>query len=855
MNLRLTLLSAFAVLLASLSLGALIDGDSWLVAEVGALLAVAAAGMLTRSTSLGSAVATTFLVLIAVVPLLSDPNWAARIGGIAIVVITAASAAGPRFRGVSVLACYLACLLIYLNLVFAPSLSYGLVIPNNQSAAALGRLCQDAFNEFKYAPPVPDSRGLALVVAGGVGLVAILVDLLAVRLRQPAVAGLPLLVLFSVPVASNLKTFGIPQMAVFAAALAGYLSLLSADGRDRLRMWGRLVTFRHVQSADEAGSGPDTRDLAASGRRIGLAAVCLAIAIPVIVPSLHTRDVFGTTNDGNGSGSGHGGVALSPLLRVQNELEGSADQVLTYTTTATDPHEQYLQAYVLNYNAKSNQWTPSYTDSTAIKQLELPAKPPGVLPSTPELKFKTTVTYSKTSAGFAILPMPYAPVDLSVRGPGGWDEVGDSLMVYNSTASLEGLSYTVWSDYADPANSDIPAAKAPAAVINAYGSYQGPQAQKLKRLAEQIIDGATTPFEKAYALEEYFHSSGTFTYTLHPNLPATNWLWTFLTKTQKGYCTQFAQAFAVLGRLLGLPTRIAVGYTAGTKGKNGVWDVTTADAHAWPEVYFTGVGWLRFEPTPTGLGGQGTGFLPPYAGGPAATGPGHQGLAPITGTNPSGQGNDARIGKDTPFNRFAHPDASEAGLGGRSHKASLWPAIVIPAIIVLLLVWPALTRLVVRRRRWRRAAGDAGLADAAWREVTDDLTDYGIDGPPGETPRGLARRVITEAGLSEAAADALRRVTAAAERARYARLAQPGAGLQADVLTVRRAVAAAAERRQRLRARLMPTSTLLAAWHLTQRGSEMLGWLDTSWPTVRRQLSRAVARRTAGIRASGKLTG
>ena len=849
MNLRLTLLSAFAVLLASLSLGALIDGDGWLVAEVGALLAVAAAGMLTRSANLGSAVTTTFLVLIGVVPLLSAPNWGARIGGIAIVVITAASAAGPRFRGISVLACYLACLLIYLNLVFAASASYGLLIPSNQSAAALGRLCQAAFSEFKYAPPVPASKGLALVVAGGVGLVAILVDLLAVRLRQPAVAGLPLLVLFSVPVASNLKTFGIPQMCVFAAALAGYLSLLSADGRDRLRMWGRLVTFRHVQSADEAGSGPDTRDLAASGRRIGLAAVCLAIVIPVIVPSLHTRDVFGTTNDGNGQGDGQGGVALSPLLRVGTELAGSDDPVLTYTTTASDPHEQYFQAYVLNYNAKSNQWTPSYAGSTTVKAPTLPDKPPGVLPSTPVLKVKTVVTYSKHAAGFAILPMPYAPEDLAVPGAGTWSETPDSLMVYSGTGNLASLSYTVWSEYPDPANSSIPDKPAPAAVMAEYGSYQGPQAAQLKHLAQRITAGATTPFEKAYVLEDWFHSSGTFTYTLKPGLPASDWMWTFLTKTQKGYCTQFAQAFAVLARLLGLPTRIAVGYTAGTRESDGRWAVTTADAHAWPEVYFTGEGWLRFEPTPTGLGGQGTGALPSYAGGTAVTGPGDHGL-PAIATNPSGQGNGLHTGKNSAFNRFEHQDASASPLPGRSHGSGLWPAIVIPLLVVLLLAWPAGARLTIRRRRWRRARGDAGLADVAWREVTDDLTDHGMEVPPGETPRGLARRVIAEARLTGTATGALLRITAAAERARYSRLAQPGAGLQADVLTVRRALAASVPRRQRLQARLLPPSALLAAWHLTQRGSEMLGWLDTSWPTLRRQLSRYVTHRTAGLRPS-----
>ena len=158
------------------------------------------------------------------------------------------------------LACYLAFLLLYLNLAFAHSSSFGFLIPSHSSLSELGRLWHGAFASFKYAPPVADPEPVSLVAAAGIGAVAIAVDILAVRLRRPAVAGLPLLLLFSVPVASNLKVFGVPQIIIFALSVTGYLALLAADGRDRLRMWGRLVTFRHVQSPDETGSGPTPRN-------------------------------------------------------------------------------------------------------------------------------------------------------------------------------------------------------------------------------------------------------------------------------------------------------------------------------------------------------------------------------------------------------------------------------------------------------------------------------------------------------------------------------------------------------------------------------------------------------------------
>ena len=68
---------------------------------------------------------------------------------------------------------------------------------------------------------------------------------------------------------------------------------------------------------------------------------------------------------------------------------------------------------------------------------------------------------------------------------------------------------------------------------------------------------------------------------------------------RKGYCEQFAGTFAAFARSLGLPARVAVGFTQGTLGPDGLYHVEGKHAHAWPEVYFSGIGWVPFEPTPT----------------------------------------------------------------------------------------------------------------------------------------------------------------------------------------------------------------------------------------------------------------
>jgi transglutaminase-like putative cysteine protease len=840
-NLRLPVIAAIACMAASLSLHAVVAGNGWLGAGIGAVIVVFAAGLLTRLTSLPAVVATTFLALIAVVPLLTGTTWAGRIGGLVLVILAATGATGPRLlRAIATLLTYLASLLLYVNLVFASRASYGWIIPSRASMVALGQLTSAAFGEFKYSPPVGDLRGVSLVTGAGIGLVAIAVDILAVRLRRPAVAGLPLLLLFSVPVASNVKSFGAVQMVCFAAGLGGYLALLSADSRDRLRMWGRLVTFRHTQAADESGAAPDTRDLAASGRRIGLAAICLAVVVPLVLPSLHSRDVFGTTNDGRPGGT-LVVSAKNPLALTQKALTGRPSPVLTYTTTAPAPHQQYLQQYVMNYDVAADEWATIQPAEVLAKQSDkLPFEVPGNPPPSVTIPVRTQILLADNETGEALLPVPYAPVSLQVNGS-AWQEASDSLMLYNPGVSPAGLRYTVVSDEADPTAAQIGIGEAPNQIIQEYGAYNGPYSTQLQGIADRVTDGAGSPLQAALDLQNWFASSGTFTYTLKPNLPATHWLARFLTTDRRGLCTQFAQAFAVLARLVGIPSRVAVGYTAGTF-KGGEWHVSTTDAHAWPELYFAGVGWLRFEPTPGGDGGQGTAYAPSYAGGSASsilpTSPGQNQVAPVTGPA-LGPG-----GKVAVNNRFTKEGLTggSAAAASRAEATGLGFAIGIPVFLLLLVSWPVLARMLTRRRRWLAAHSDAGLAHAAWRELCDDLSDYGLSGSPGETPRAMTRRVAQAASLDPAAVQAVTRIGAAEERARYSLSAQPGRGLAADVLTVRRAVAASVPARQRLRARFWPASTIEAAGRLGQHAGDALRWLEAPLPALRRQV-RSVSHR------------
>jgi transglutaminase-like putative cysteine protease len=833
MNARLTLTSAVAVILASVSLYPLIQTASWFWAGVGAVIAVAIAGTITRLPSLQAAAGTSVLALIAVTPLLASPSWALKACGVVIVAITAASR--PRFRVLQVLACpiaYLSALLIYLNAVFAARLSMAGILPTQASVSYLSTLVSHGMAERYFEPPVPGYPGIILVAAGGIGLMGAATDLIAVRLRSPAIAGLPLLALYCVRITTSAKQGGTGATVVFCLGMIGYLALLAADGRERLRIWGRLVTVWHTSATEPVDAeAPDTRALAASGRRIGLAAACLALIVPLLVPGINVHDLLRAQS---GGGNGTGGTQIStpdPLVQMRQQLLSTAPHtVLTYTTTVAHPQYQYLQVYVLNYDSPSQTWKlvlpqPQASDSLDNGTLRTD---PGVTPGTSVTRPTTKITLAQGSTGYeaklGFLPLPYAPTQVQVQ-ESGWQEDEATQMVYSTQPQMSGLQYTVTSTEVNPTQKEEDLAPSyPPGISGSYLSFPSGPHGELTKLAEQITKGARTPYQKAVKLQSYFQS-GSFSYDLNVSLPnGINGLVDFLYNVRAGYCQQFAFAMAALARLVGIPSRIAVGYTAGTDAGQGVWKVSTTDAHAWPELYFRGMGWLRFEPTPGGAAGQGTATVPQYGSGAP---PGY-GKEP--GTTPgltAGGGAEKGVPDLAHLRRPGISGGTAVPSTARGDSIIPWILLIVAIILGLGLVAPAVARRVVRRRRLRMA-DDAELAHAAWRELRDDLADYGLACRASESPRAVAGRIATTLRLDPSTAEALGRIASAEERARYATAPLPSATLAVDCAAIRRALAREADWTGRWRARLVPTSMVSPIRTALQHVLDVFGWMDAA---------------------------
>src|SRR5262245_8911482 len=176
-----------------------------------------------------TAAAATVLASASLFPLISRAGW--FWAGLGAVIVVAAVGTLTRLRPLPVIVCFLAALaglFLYLNVVFAGPQSFYWLIPTPASVGHLLLMVGLANSETtSFAPPVPATNESALLAAAGIGIIAAVTDLLAVRLRRPAITGLPLLVLFCVPLTTIAKPPGFGEVVVFSLGVTGYLALLS----------------------------------------------------------------------------------------------------------------------------------------------------------------------------------------------------------------------------------------------------------------------------------------------------------------------------------------------------------------------------------------------------------------------------------------------------------------------------------------------------------------------------------------------------------------------------------------------------------------------------------------------------
>ena len=177
-----------------------------------------------------------------------------------------------------------------------------------------------------------------------------------------------------------------------------------------------------------------------------------------------------------------------------------------------------------------------------------------------------------------------------------WRDAGDLIGVESSSTEI---TYTAISLVPDVTSDQLQAAgdEYPPWVRERYLQLPNTLRPRVRELAEQVVEEAESPYDQALLLEDYLRN---YKYTLDIPSPPRNRdvVDYFLFDLQKGYCDYYASAMVVMARSVGLPARLAVGYSmGGYDHARGKYTVIEKDAHSWVEVYFPHYGWIEFEPT------------------------------------------------------------------------------------------------------------------------------------------------------------------------------------------------------------------------------------------------------------------
>ncbi|MEO6087287.1 MAG: DUF3488 and transglutaminase-like domain-containing protein [Umezawaea sp.] len=712
-----------------------------------------------------------------------------------------------------------------------------LVLPTPTALGDLWSVLGNSITEVQTGvPPVAESPAMRCLIMLAMGLVAVLVDTLAVGAAAPAASGLVLLCVFAVP--ASLADEMLP-LWTFVLGAAAFALLLVVDGQHRHEAWrGRM-----------SGTG------GSSSGRAATAVAGMAVVIALIAGASFT--LIGTVGRLPGTGTAVGGGADGLGLKPMTELRGMLSQGETREMFRVRglPSSAYLRAMTLQqYDPKSGEWSVggALSEGSPAKG-DLPPQPGDPGDGKP-----TKVEIDPVGWNDLWLPVYGKPRKIE-NTDDSWRYDTTRGMIYTQRKHKIG-AYTLETVLTNPSADELRRANGSADnVDDVYSKVDGIDSS-ITTLAKTITQGENTKFDKATALYKYF-TDGTqgFKYSTKTEGDSNaDALVDFVVNSKTGFCQQYSAAMAVMARSIGLPTRVAIGFTGGYPTEDYK-TITSLDAHAWVEIYFAGYGWMVFDPTPLT---DGRGVVPSYIGG---TGDEGQAQAPdaddpsatasSTSAAPSSSAAPLTDAKDlagsapvaeTPtwhwitlavtgvlaalltallllmtriealavLNRqpLARPSVAAAA-------AVLWALTValaialfswwlaVPLLLLAIAAAPAGVRAVRRHNRLHSIASlGSQAANAAWEELIAESVDRGTRIPATETVRVAARRMARAHNLDEQGRDGLRSVVGALERSWYSGRPEADPQLPQAVNDVRRSLNRNAP--LALRAKVLPRSVL-----------------------------------------------
>jgi transglutaminase-like putative cysteine protease len=598
-----------------------------------------------------------------------------------------------RTRGLGVLASALVCaagLVPLLTCVFFWGEStFGLPGPAVWGAADTA--LADAWRVFSdvVAPTAP-LTGFLVTTAVAVSVAAFLADWAAFRLWSPYEAVVPTATLF---VFGALLGRGGHVVAAGLFAAAGVVFVL-------------LHRVERLDSGSWVGEATSARgSLVSQGVAIASVALLVGVIGGPLLPGADSPPVIDVRGGGDGSSRR---VTVSPLVDIRQRLVEQSDAVV-FTVEADSARYWRLTSLDI-FDGEIWRSGGKYKEAST----ELPSGAESAASRT-----AVTQSYEIDALSALWLPAAYEPRSLDPADDARYQAESGTLIVDTDIETSDGYAYTVVSEVPSFDPEELRNAPPPSPeVVARFAVEPRGFSDASRQEARTAVGGATTDYDRARALQDWFQMPGNFRYDLEaqPGHGATA-IDAFLA-SRVGYCEQFAGTFAAMARDLGIPARVAVGFTPGDL-TGDTYVVRGKHAHAWPEVWFEGFGWVPFEPTP----GRGmpealawTGLTPDQA---DADGTGATSTTAPEVTSPTTTPDTAPV---APFADLeTAPDAGGSGTTGSGdglHPVLSFARIPLALAILYLLAVPALLAL----RRTRRRAGAAEPAQRvllAWDEALE----------------------------------------------------------------------------------------------------------------------------------------
>jgi transglutaminase-like putative cysteine protease len=656
--------------------------------------------------------------------------------------------------------------------------SFTLLLPTLSTLEAANSLGLQALETVqRYSAPAPLNDGVTFCLVVAIALVAIAVDAMAATWRSPAAAGLPLLTAYLITAANGQAALA---LRFFVVPVALWLVMLHTTARAQFGRWGTASAAEQSEIDEAAHDREALRSFTAGALKLGAVGIVVALLVPAITPHFPPRyltEGLGRAGDGGGEGS----VGYNDTLDLARSLnDRNQSPVLTYTTTAFT--RAPLRVLATSYYSRG-QWLAVGPSGNR------PDNPSPLPPPSQRRDYVMTVTDNTLAA--PRIAAPYPVVAVAMEGtPWTIDPVTRDVRVGEAVGSYR----VTYADLA-PSPPQLRASGTPGSPDITEDDLALPDRSRdlIQRWSEQVTKGADNPLDRAIAIQDHLRDTTTYTYSLDlgqqlrdPQGRLLEPIQNFY-QTRRGYCVQFATAMIMLARAQGIPARMAIGFLPGLPTGEGRYTVRANDAHAWPELYFQGYGWLRFEPTP----GARSGTPPPYAVLGSGGGPSGGGRDADSATTSAGASNTRR----TVENPAVEPaPQTPTLLNSIGSAVSLRNVVTVLAVLIGLLAAFSMpiTAWWLRLRRRRAAVSQQDLIEAEWQDLTSHLGDLGLTAPDGVTLRQLRRSYVTDGHLDAENATAMSRVTATLEKSRYDRPGrtspQEAIQLHQDIRSIRKQV-------------------------------------------------------------------